>query len=90
MTITVSIPANMLPLTRGLSKVTAAGSSVLQVIDDLDARYPGIRDQVAAKGKVHRFMNVYVNDEDIRFKDSLNTEVREGDCLTLISAVAGG
>jgi molybdopterin synthase sulfur carrier subunit len=90
MTITVSIPTNLLPLTGGLSKVTAAGSSVLEIIDDLDGRYPGIRARVVAKGKVHRFLNVYVNDEDIRFGDDLKTEVREGDCLTLLSAVAGG
>jgi molybdopterin synthase sulfur carrier subunit len=90
MTIIVSIPTNMLPLTEGLSKVKAAGSSVLEIIDDLNGRYPGIRDQIIAKGTLHRFMNLYVNDENIRFGDGLKTQVREGDCLTLLSAVAGG
>jgi sulfur-carrier protein len=90
MTVIVSIPTCMQPLTGGLSKVTSAGSSVLEIIDDLDGRYPGIRDRVIAQGRVQKFMNVYVNDEDIRFEDGLATEVREGDLLTLLSAVAGG
>jgi molybdopterin synthase sulfur carrier subunit len=90
MTITVSIPTSMATLTGGLSKVTAAGSSVLEIIDDLDGRYPGIRDRVIAQGKVPRFMNVYVNDADIRFADGLKTKVHDGDWLTLLTAVAGG
>ena len=90
MTITVLIPTTMLSLTGGLSKVRATGSNVLGIINDLDDRYPGIRDRIVAKGAVHRFINLYVNDEDIRFGDGLKTEVRQGDCLTLLTAVAGG
>lgn len=90
MTITVSIPTNMLALTGGLSTVAAAGGSVLEIIDDLDGKYPGMRDLVVARGAVHRFMNVYVNDDNIRFGDGLHTEVHDGDRLTLLCAVAGG
>lgn len=80
----------MLSLTGGLSTVSAAGSSVIEVIDDLDCRYPGIRDRMITRGTIHRFVNVYVNDEDIRFGNGLRTDVREGDCLTILGAVAGG
>lgn len=90
MTISVSIPTHMRSLTEGLSTVSAAGNSVLEIIDDLDGRYPGIRNRITVQGTVHRFMNVYVNDEDIRFADGLRTEVREGDSVTLLNAVAGG
>lgn len=90
MTITVELPTNLRPLTGGESKVIAAGNSVFEIIDDLDGRYPGMRDQVIVNGKVHKFMNVYLNEDDIRFGDGLKTEVRDGDCLTLLSAVAGG
>jgi len=89
-TITVSLPPNMIHLTAGSSQLTAAGGSVLEVFDDLEARFPGIRANFVADGTVHRFMNVYVNDEDIRFADGLHTAVHDGDCLTLLCAVAGG
>lgn len=90
MTITLSIPANMVHLTGGLSELTAHGGNVLEVINDLESRYPGMRGGLIAENKVHRFMNIYLNDEDIRFTDGLQTAVRDGDFLTLLCAVAGG
>ncbi|WCM86555.1 MoaD/ThiS family protein [Acidovorax sp. NCPPB 3576] len=90
MTVTVHIPTLLRPLTQDHKRVECSGRSVIEVIDSIDLRYPGIKDRLVANGRVHRFMNIYVNDEDIRFAADLSTPVSPGDSLTILPAVAGG
>ena len=58
--------------------------------DTIETRHAGIRDRLIADGALHRFVNVYVNDEDVRFTGALDTEVKDGDSVTILPAVAGG
>ncbi|AQA23196.1 sulfur carrier protein CysO [Rhodococcus sp. MTM3W5.2] len=68
----------------------ATGSTLAAVIDDLEANHAGLKDRLINDGKLHRFVNVYVNDEDVRFSGGLDTEVADGDSVTILPAVAGG
>ena len=68
----------------------ASGSTVGQVIDDLDQRHGGIKSRLVKDGSLHRFVNVYVNDEDVRFAGGLDAAVSDGDTVTILPAVAGG
>jgi MoaD family protein len=76
--------------TDGKATVEATGSTVQGVLEDLGQKYPGITSRIFENGQVRRFVNVYLNDEDIRYLDSLNTAVKDGDELSIIPAVAGG
>ena len=90
MSVTVSVPTILRPYTGGEKRVAAAGESLAAVIDDLDANFTGLKDRLIADGKLHRFVNVYVNDEDVRFSGGLATEIGDGDTVTILPAVAGG
>lgn len=90
MPVTVSIPTILRPLTHNQKRVEIAGFSVLEVIEQMDRQYPGVKEKLIAEGKAHRFINLYVNDDDIRFRDGLSTGLRDGDSLTILPAVAGG
>lgn len=90
MAVTVSIPTILRTHTGGEKRVQATGSSLAEVINDLDAAHPGLRDRLVAEGKLHRFVNVYVNDEDVRFSGGLETVIDDGDEVTILPAVAGG
>lgn len=90
MTVTVSIPTILRAHTGGEKRVSASGDTVGAVIDDLEANYSGISDRLVDHGRLHRFVNVYVNDEDVRFSGGLDTAVADGDSLTILPAVAGG
>ena len=70
--------------------VEAAGTTVKGVLDDLGAKFPGLTARIFDNGQVRRFVNVYVNDEDIRYLDNLTTAVKAGDEVSIIPAVAGG
>ncbi len=88
---TVRIPTPLRRFTNGADEVKAMGATVAQIIADLDRNYVGMRDRLCEKdGKVRRFVNIYLNDEDIRFLQSLETPVSEGDELSIIPAIAGG
>jgi MoaD family protein len=76
--------------TEGKATVEASGATVKAVLDDLGQKYPGITSRLFENGQVRRFVNVYLNDEDIRYLDSLNSPVKDGDELSIIPAVAGG
>jgi MoaD family protein len=76
--------------TEGKTTVEAAGGTVKAVLEDLGAKYPGITSRIFDGGQVRRFVNVYLNDEDIRYLDNLGTAVKDGDELAIIPAVAGG
>ncbi|QNM95309.1 MoaD/ThiS family protein [Chitinimonas koreensis] len=90
MPITLSIPTVMRSLTQDQRLLDASGQTVLEVIDHAEARYPGLKARLVNDGQVHRYVNIYVNDDDIRFAAGLATPVRDGDSLTILPAVAGG
>jgi MoaD family protein len=90
MSIQVHIPTPMRQHTGGQAVVPASGGTVQAVLDDLSRNHPGITSRLFENGQVRRFVNVYLNDEDIRYLDNLNTQVKDGDELSIIPAVAGG
>jgi molybdopterin synthase sulfur carrier subunit len=91
MAIEVRIPTILRQYTGGEKQVQADGSSLATLIDDLDAKHPGLKGRlVTDTGSLHRFVNVYVNDEDVRFTGALDTGLSDGDEVTILPAVAGG
>lgn len=90
MAVTVRIPTPLRTLTGGLDEVTAKGSTVRAVIDNLEQSYPGIKDRLCDEKGVRRFVNIYANEEDIRFLDNLETVVSDGDSVQIVPAIAGG
>jgi molybdopterin converting factor small subunit len=90
MSVIVSIPAILRPHTGGEKRVTASGDTLQAVINDLEANYSGISERIVDSGKLHRFVNIYVNDEDVRFLGGLDTTIADGDSVTILPAVAGG
>ena len=90
MSIEVKIPTILRPYTDGQKSVTGAGSTVAEVVDDLERRHPGLRERLVDGADLRRFVNVYVNDEDVRFSGGLATPVSEGDEVVVLPAVAGG
>jgi sulfur-carrier protein len=91
MAIEVRIPTILRQYTRGEKQVKADGASLGSLVDDLDAQFPGLKARlVTDQGALHRFVNVYVNDEDVRFTGALDTGLSDGDEVTILPAVAGG
>jgi MoaD family protein len=90
MAIEVRIPTILRQYTGGAKAVAGEGETLGAVIDDLDSRHPGLRDRLVENGGLRRFVNVYLNDEDVRFLDGLTTPVNDGDSVTVLPAVAGG
>ncbi|CRZ13197.1 MoaD/ThiS family protein [Mycolicibacterium neworleansense] len=93
MAVTVSIPTILRPHTDGQKRVSASGDTLQAVIADLEANYSGISGRLVDPdnpGKLHRFVNIYVNDEDVRFSGGLDTAITDGDSVTILPAVAGG
>jgi MoaD family protein len=90
MSVTVSIPTILRPHTGGEKRVEANGETLQAVISDLEANYSGISERLVENGELHRFVNIYVNDEDVRFSGGLDTAITDGDSVTILPAVAGG
>ena len=91
MSVEVRLPTLLRPHVGGQSVVTADGATVGEVLSDLVARFPGLQGQLVTEaGDLHRFVNVYVNDDDVRYMDKLDTKVGEGDTVSILPAVAGG
>ncbi|MGH3328369.1 MAG: MoaD/ThiS family protein [Streptomycetales bacterium] len=90
MAIEVRIPTILRPYTDGAKSVAGSGSTLDELFDDLDARHPGLRGRLVENGGLRRFVNVYVNDEDVRFLGGLGAPLSEGDAVTVLPAVAGG
>lgn len=90
MSIEVRIPTILRPLTGGEKSVEGAGDSLSGLIDDLEARFPGIKERLVEDGVLRRFVNVYINDEDVRFLGSLEAPLADGDSVVVLPAVAGG
>lgn len=86
----VSIPTILRSYTKGAKSVEASGSSLKDLIADLEAQFPGISDRLMDDAGLRRFVNVYLNDEDVRFLDGLETSVSQDDRVTILPAVAGG
>lgn len=91
MTVRVKIPTIFRSFVGGQAIVEGAGSTVRDLLNDLDRRFPGIKGTIITEdGTLHRFVNLYVNDEDVRFTGSLDTSVNQGDTVSILPAVAGG
>ncbi len=91
MPVKVRIPTPLRTLTNGSDEVTVEGKCVKEVIDNLEASCNGIKERLCdEKGQIRRFINFYVNDEDIRFLNNQETEVKDGDQISIVPAIAGG
>lgn len=90
MAVKVRIPTPLRTLTTGKDEVEAKGTTVREVIDDLERNYPGLRERLCDDKGVRRFVNIYQNEEDIRFLESLETQVKDGDSISIVPAIAGG
>lgn len=91
MPIEVRIPTVFRRFTADSAVVEVEPGTIAEVIDQLDAKHPGLKEQLMGEdGELHRFVNVYVNDEDARYLQKLDTEVRAGDTVSLLPSVAGG
>ena len=91
MAVEVRIPTILRKHTGGEKAVSADGDTVRDLIGDLERRYPGVAESLlTGDGALHRFVNVYINDEDVRFLGSLDAKVSDGDTVTILPAVAGG
>ncbi|MYT71580.1 MoaD/ThiS family protein [Streptomyces sp. cg28] len=90
MAIEVRIPTILRTYTDGAKAVEASGDTLAQLFADLDTRHAGIADRIVDNGQLRRFVNVYLNDEDVRFLDGIDTKVSDGDNVTILPAVAGG
>jgi len=90
MAIKVKIPIPLQRLTQGKDEVDGMPGRIIDLINMLDKQYPGIGERISEAGKVRRFVNVYVNEEDIRFLKNEDTEVKDGDEVSIIPAIAGG
>ncbi len=90
MAIEVRVPTILRGFTGGAKAVEAVGGSLAEVIDEVDDNHPGVKDRIIEGRDLRRFINVYVNDEDVRFTGGLGTQVADGDVVVILPAVAGG
>ncbi len=90
MAIEVRIPTILRPITGGAKSVEGSGDTLDELLADLDARHAGLRDRLVDDSGLRRFVNVYLNDEDVRFLGGLTAPVKDGDTITVLPAVAGG
>lgn len=91
MAVTVRIPTPLRRLTQNLAEVETEGTDIETIIENLDSNYPGMKERLCDDdGKIRRFVNIYLNDEDIRFLDGKETEVTDGAEISIIPAIAGG
>ncbi len=90
MAIEVRIPTILRTYTGGEKAVTGQGDSLAALIDDLEASHPGIKERLVDQGDLRRFVNIYVNDEDVRFLGALDAKLSDGDVVAILPAVAGG
>jgi sulfur-carrier protein len=91
MPVEVRIPPLVQKVTGGQRSLSATGATVNELIQNLDSRYPGFSNELRdGSGQVHRFVNIYVNDEDVRFLNKLDTPVKDGDVVSILPAMAGG
>ena len=91
MSITVRVPTPLQKLTHNKTEVKANGANIKELIDDLEKNFPGIKERICDEtGKIRRFINIYVNEEDVRFLQRDETPLKDGDEVSIIPAIAGG
>lgn len=90
MAVEVRVPTILRTYTDGEKTVSASGDTLAGVIDDLETNHSGIKERLMDGDQLRRFVNVYVNDEDVRFSGGLTTDVTDGDVVVILPAVAGG
>jgi molybdopterin synthase sulfur carrier subunit len=90
MAVKVRIPTPLQRLTQGKEEVDGTAGTVMSLVSSLDKLYPGLAERVSENGKIRRFVNIYVNDEDIRFLNAEETQVKDGDEVSIVPAIAGG
>jgi molybdopterin synthase sulfur carrier subunit len=91
MPVLVRIPTPLRSIAKGNTDVQARGDTVMDVVEDLERQFPGLRDRLLdAKGELRRFINIYVNEEDVRFLQGKETALKDGDTVAIVPAIAGG
>jgi len=90
MAVKVRIPTPLQRLTQGKEEVEGIPGTIIELVADLDKRFPGIGERISEAGKIRRFVNIYVNEEDIRFLKGEATAVKDGDEISIVPAIAGG
>lgn len=91
MAITVRVPTPLQKLTQNQAEVKASGTTIKELIEDLEKNFPGIKERICDEtGKIRRFINIYVNEEDVRFLQRDETPLEDGDEVSIIPAIAGG
>ena len=91
MSVTVRIPTPLRTFTNGVEEVKVEGKNIGEIISNLEANYKGIKERICDdSGQIRRFINFYLNDEDIRFLNNMETPVKDGDYISVVPAIAGG
>jgi molybdopterin synthase sulfur carrier subunit len=90
MAVKVRIPTPLQKLTQGQEEVEGKTGTIIELINELDKKFPGIGERISEAGKIRRFVNIYLNEEDVRFLKAEKTEVKDGDEVSIIPAIAGG
>ena len=90
MAVKVRIPTPLQRLTQGQEEVEGAAGTIISLVNELDSKYPGIAERITENNKIRRFVNIYLNDEDIRFLSAEETVVKDGDEVSIVPAIAGG
>ncbi|MCR4292172.1 MAG: MoaD/ThiS family protein [Candidatus Kuenenia sp.] len=91
MSVTVRIPTPLRTFTDGVDEVKVEGKNIGEIISNLEANYKGIKERICDdSGQIRRFINFYLNDEDIRFLNNMETPVKDGDYISVVPAIAGG
>jgi len=90
MAIKVRIPTPLQKITNGQAEVECAASNVLELVEVLEKEFPGMKERLSDNGKIRRFINIYVNEEDIRFMNKEETAIKDGDNVSIVPAIAGG
>jgi molybdopterin synthase sulfur carrier subunit len=91
MSVRVRVPTPLRKFTQGADEVNAQGTTIKTLVEDLEKNFPGIKERICDEtGKIRRFVNVYLNGDDIRFLQNLETAVKEGDNISIVPAIAGG
>ncbi len=90
MGIKVRIPTPLQKLTNGKAEVECKAKNIVELLDALEKDYPGMKERLSEGGKIRRFINIYINDEDIRFLNKEETAFKDGDTISIVPAIAGG
>ncbi|MBI4686946.1 MAG: MoaD/ThiS family protein [Nitrospirae bacterium] len=90
MAVKVRIPVPLQRITHGKEEVEGSADTIIGLISDLDNKYPGLGERISEGGKIRRFVNVYLNEQDIRFLKGEETQIKDGDEVSIVPAIAGG